>query len=202
MPYNQRSPLRPSPNGLWYGLSEPFIDAPGVRLSIPPLVPCRSYVRNWVQIFRAFMGTDPTNWTTTDLVPVSRAWAIAQMDVEAAAADDAFGIVVGDGGPMTTIDTFRLNSQIPQTGGPPTINHGACSITSTIIENDRYGFLLQRQLTATGAAASNINELALYVSDGVDAFMVVGDNLVTPYVLEPPFSVLIQYLIQTELVIP
>lgn len=199
---NPNAPLPTSPSGIWHRFSAPFLPGQFDPHSLPPWQPSHSYTSNWVQILEFMMGLGGNTWTTTTEPPADFVWDITQMDVEAPASNVDFGIVLGDGGPIVSLGSFHLNNQIVESTGLARLSHGACEIASTFSSAEQFGFLISRQFTSTGLDPANINEQGIYVSDGVNAFAMILDNIGQPFTLTTPFAALAQYFIATQLVVP
>jgi len=172
-----------------------------------------SFVKNFIQILRAFLGASSVS--INDTGGASRAfrgyWTHSAyvyteypFDANAGAGTDAYGIQVGGSDAVFSKDNYSLGSKISHGMGSGQLLYGASTFESVTDTDTSSYFRITRAFTNNSGASVTVKEIGIVVrqnivTDGATYlyyFLIVRDVLTSPSSVPDGATLTVRYKIQ------
>ncbi len=123
----------------------------------------RSFVKNFMEILRGMLaGADITIVDQAgNSRTISYSVSINNFRVNADAADDTFGIVVGTGTTSPTPDDYTLEAKISHGTGAGQLDYGAVSVSTVAVKGNDIYIYIDRTFTNLSGADIDISEVGI-----------------------------------------
>ncbi len=123
---------------------------------------CNSLLLAWVDIFLGIMKQTATSLKDTSGNTTTRNVGVTSLALNAGAAANLFGVMVGTGSTAVSISDFKLDTLITHGTGATQVAYGAVTVSSPATSGTTRYFTIARTFTGNASAVVTVNEIGLY----------------------------------------
>ena len=161
--------------------------------------PARSWVKNMIIYLRSYFAYADANVVKQDgTTTTNRVTAMCAeiFPVNAGTGEDRYGLLVGTGTKVFSIDDYSLDNKIPHGTSSGQLSYGETTVEGIVDDGSKLSFKIVRTFSNESGADIVVTEIGLAVRGG-DNYILIARDLLDPSVTVPNGKTLtVRYIIQ------